>query len=377
MTILENAFAVLGARPTDDRRVLTQRADEIALLGGSDTEDALNQLMQMNRRIRAELAWFPGASPQAASMFFEYARGIARGKAIRVPSVSGLGTALAQANALSALFEIWPADSQVLFVALCRAMDSILSRITPKETFQAINADRKAGGWEPVPDIADLTGPLNDRLRELCAPVVRALEKLDSGTAISVINELYGPKGIDVQGSVAQAVGDAYSMRIHERADVLAGEIRTASERLGKAGSLSKSDLIALKNRTEEWCGLTAPLRLIAGPLRNEGKGIGHGFRNVLVNYVNKAGTVKKEKQFIVPMVNGYKTVTISYQSQADYVNEAIQMNDWLEKTFPEQLELMAQLKQDREQLNAILLKEQRMLSEAESNARIQATIRR
>ena len=44
MMLTENAFAVLGAMPGDDRRTLNQKADEAALFGGDDTEAALNQL---------------------------------------------------------------------------------------------------------------------------------------------------------------------------------------------------------------------------------------------------------------------------------------------------------------------------------------------
>ena len=47
MTLTDNAFAVLGARPADDRMTLNEKADEAALFGGGETEDALNQLMQL------------------------------------------------------------------------------------------------------------------------------------------------------------------------------------------------------------------------------------------------------------------------------------------------------------------------------------------
>ena len=167
MKLTENAFAVLGAMPGDDRLVLNEKADEAALLGGEDAEAALNQLMQMNRRISAELSWLPASTADAADSFLAYARALSEGQSAKIPPLDGLGTALAQANALSALFEIWPAEDADMFMGLCRALDRILSQVTAEETLQAINADRMAGGWETIPDVLTLSAPLNDRLREL------------------------------------------------------------------------------------------------------------------------------------------------------------------------------------------------------------------
>ena len=370
MTLIDNPFAVLGAMPADDRMTLTNKADEAALLGGEDTEAALNQLMQMNRRIPAELAWLPGAGGAAVNAFTAYARLLSKEKPARVPPMDGIGTALAQANGLSPLFERWPADNPVLFEGLCRAMDGVLSRVTVKDTLRAINADRRAGGWEPVPDEQALAGPLNDRLRELCAPVGQAMAKLNDHDAAAALRLLLDSEnGIDAQGSVGQAITDAYSMRILERTDKLKGEIIAGTVRLGQSASVSTQELQGLQGKAETWCDLTAPLRQSAGPLRNDAKAIGHGIRNALVNYVNKAGAVRKKENVYVPAANGVRTVTIEYNSQSDTVKWALEFNKWLVNMFPEQLELQAQLQQDDAQLNQLLKNEYSMLERARMQA--------
>lgn len=370
MTLSENAFAVLGATPCDNRRILNQKADEAALLGGGDTEAALNQLMQMNRRIAAELRWFPASSPEAADNFLSYARALAEGRRASVPPMLGLGSTLAQANALAALFEIWPAMQKDLFIGLCRALDAILSQVNVEETLRAINADRTAGGWETIPDVPTLLGPLNERLRELCAPVAQAAAKLDKHIAAATMKELFGPGGVDVQGNVAEAASNAYAIRIHEKAEKYIQSIHRQMNEMKAASRISAGSMDSLRTTVDMWCSLTAPLRMRPGEARNEAKSIGLGIRNLIVDYVNKSEPVQKTKTITIPVFNGYKTVTIQYKSQKDYVDHAFHLSMWLSNVFPEQDELRARLSEDMRTLNEILHKEELMLANAEANAR-------
>ena len=130
MGISENPFAILGAAVSDNRRELAERADEAALLGGTAVDDALTSLMQMNRRIAAEVSWFPGTHPKAADAFIVWAKTLSAGQTVPMPPLDGFRSPLAQANALAALFERWPADEPELFMGLCRSMDSVLSQVT-------------------------------------------------------------------------------------------------------------------------------------------------------------------------------------------------------------------------------------------------------
>ena len=373
MTLTDNAFAVLGARPADNRMTLNEKADEAALFGGGEMEDALNQLMQLNRRLSAELAWFPGASDQAADAFLEYAKALKEGRAAAVPPVEGLGTALAQANGLAALFEIWPVDDSAMLEALCRALDSILGQVTAQEAFEAVNQDRRRGGWEPVPDVMSLVEPLNGHLRELCAPVRKVAERMELKALAGTILKLLASAGFDVQGSVVQTLLDSYTMRVHERAETGKQKLLERIERLSKANSVSKAQLSETADLVNEWCDLTVPLRKIPGSYRDDARAIGFGMREVVVNYVNKAGSVKKQQVFTFRVLNGTRTVTVEYQSQMPYVLEARDKTLWLKSRFTEQVELVSRLEEDGKMLDQIRENENTMLRNAEERARRQA----
>ncbi|MGN1021815.1 MAG: hypothetical protein ACI4O7_15740 [Aristaeellaceae bacterium] len=363
--LTENAFAVLDAMPGDSRRVLNNKADDAALLGGDNTDAALNQLMQMNRRIAAEVRWLPGATAEAASRFLSYNRAIAGGQRAAIPSLDGLGTALAQANALALLFEQWPTDQPELFNGLCRALDGILSQVTVEDTMAAINADRAAGGWEPIPDLSALTTPLEEHLRELCAPAGHAVERMQQSQAAPLLAELLGPNGIDSQGCVAQAICDAYLLKIHEEANSLKAALLLDVQTLINAQQIQLSSFTVMKNRIVKWCALTAPLQRVPGPVRNDMKAIGLGFRNAVVDYVNKSGVVQKTTT--VRVLHG--TVTINYNSRQEYVNNALDLHNWMLAVFFNHSDVTDQVKEDIRQFRDILKKEDDMLSHARQEA--------
>lgn len=290
-----------------------------------------------------------------------------------MPPVEGLGTALAQANGLAALFEIWPVDDSAMLEALCRALDSILGQVTAQEAFEAVNQDRRRGGWEPVPDVMSLVEPLNGHLRELCAPVRKVAERMELKALAGTILKLLASAGFDVQGSVVQTLLDSYTMRVHERAETGKQKLLERIERLSKANSVSKAQLSETADLVNEWCDLTVPLRKIPGSYRDDARAIGFGMREVVVNYVNKAGSVKKQQVFTFRVLNGTRTVTVEYQSQMPYVLEARDKTLWLKSRFTEQVELVSRLEEDGKMLDQIRENENTMLRNAEERARRQA----
>ena len=359
MKLTENPFAILKASPADNRRRLTEKADEAALLGGASVDDALMNLMQMNRRIAAEVSWFPGTHPKAADAFIVWAKTLSAGQTVPMPPLDGFRSPLAQANALVPFFELWPSSRPEYAVGLFRSLDMILSEVTTAGELELINQDRQAGGWEVIPDELALAGPLEDRLREICQIVRDRMEQVPSDeTLLNLINRLFAYESFDPLGLVGKTVTDAWAMRSHDR------EEETRRQLIGRLGQYKEKDITeaqldSLRSDIGQWCAITAPLRKSAGPIRREARTICHEMRERIVWYVNHAPALPQKMSKKVPVPGGVKTITVSWQSKKEAFRKAISLSEWLAGQFPEQTDQVMLLDNDRKVLENAMVREE------------------
>ena len=364
MMLLENPFAVLGASPRDSRQRLTELADEAALLGGASVDDALASLMQMNRRITAEVAWLPGAEKETADAFLRYAEAVSAGRSEKLPPLERLGTPLAQANALAAFFQAWPNPDSAYMIGLARSLDLILSKVNTAETFAALNEDRQAGGWEPIPDEMTLAGPLEERLRELTKLARERLEKtVIDAEVLKTISQLMNSPDFDQQGTVAQELMEVYRMRIHDKEEIQRQRILAKLKTCADAPSFTS--LNNIKSEIASWCSLTEPLRKVPGATRREATAICHQTRECIVGCVNRSTPKQERVVKTVPTFQGTKTITLTYQSKKDAYNQAMTLNTWLIGQFPDQADQIALLQNDQKTLRDLIHQEERNVQQA------------
>ncbi len=362
MKLHENPFAVLGASPRDSRHALTEKADEAALIGGAQVDEALSSLLQPNKRLQAELAYFPGASDEAARAFLDYEEAVFDGKQTKMPQLSGLESPLAQANALTAFFEAWPDARMEYQIGLFRSLNRILEKVSTSETLAYINEDRKKGGWEPVADESALASPLEDRLRELCQIIgTRVSGTLTDFGAGEMVNKLLNYPDVDGQGTVARAVCDAYLLRVHDQEEKAREQVNQIVSRSGSAPTAATLD--ALQSALEAWCTLTNPVRKTDAKMRQAGHNLCHSARECIVTYVNAAPSQSKKISKTIPTVNGSRTITLTYQTKEAAINKAIEKTKWLIRCFPEQNDFVDKLIEDESTLNG-------MIRRTEENAR-------
>ena len=253
MSLQENPFVILSASPRDRRETLQERADDLSLLSGRETETALEALLQPLKRLRAELSWFPNTLQSAADTVLSLAGDANKPPNAQLPE--GLGCPLAEANALAALYfqspalydtvpketpaetpsslrKVFarffvmrakqPAPPDTVFrveqtAALLLALNRVLNKVTVEETLAAVNEDRKQGGWEPVSDKAVFASILDERLQTICsmaaACVHQAKTDEDAGSLVSAFAKEPEADGHDM---LAAALVNAYLLRIQE-----------------------------------------------------------------------------------------------------------------------------------------------------------------
>lgn len=355
MKIYENSFYILGASPREDRHQLMQRADEASLSGGISVEDSVSALMQMNRRIVAELGWLPGAEPAVAASFASYAKTISEGGSAPFPALDGLESPLARANALSVLFEIWPDSLPIYTIGLFRSMDMVLSKITVSDTFALINEDRKKGGWESIPDETAIAGLLEDRIRELSSLVEFRMEHMDIDEKAAMLDKLFSYKDFDLNGQVCRTASNVYTMCIRDEEKILRDKILTDLKNYSERKNFSYAPTI-MQIDVEKWCKLTYPLRKMKGPEFLNAALICGIYRHCIVEYFNNSPARAESRT----EVRGGRTYTISYKSRGYAANKAEELTVWLIKLFPEQTDLVMRLLDDQKALADVVPAEER-----------------
>ena len=79
MNMLENPFCVLEVSTRDSRRHIAEAAEEKSFLDDSESiREARSALTIPNRRLAAEIRWFPGIDDDTVQRISEFSRGLRR-----------------------------------------------------------------------------------------------------------------------------------------------------------------------------------------------------------------------------------------------------------------------------------------------------------
>lgn len=181
ITFSENPFYILGASPMDDRRKLISLANDAKLLSDYNVEDALNQLLHHQRRLDAEMNWFPNTDPIQISALLSFAesRDIVSFTDFHSASV------LAQFNACLILLQRWPITNTDAAFALCHSIAIMDIELRPDVLIKEINQERQNAGFQVVDDIDNIIYRLGDLRRSI---------------ASKLIDQFTDCKAIDIQG---------------------------------------------------------------------------------------------------------------------------------------------------------------------------------
>ena len=138
----DNPFFLLQVSPRDSEKRLLDRAAEMKLLFGTDTQPALNTLLHPSERLEAEIGYLPGTGQSVQNAVRE---SLLYGSVPDPDAEPELPLALL--NYVNARLGDWsfhtPENAAAAVLALARIADSV----SPDQEEAAINADRLAGGW--------------------------------------------------------------------------------------------------------------------------------------------------------------------------------------------------------------------------------------
>lgn len=169
---IKNPFYILEASPVDDRRKLISLADEAKLLSDDNVEEALNQLLHHQRRLDAEINWFPSTAPSQVEQLFAFLK---NGSGRRFPDFR-TGSTLALLNSCRLLLEGWPVKNTGSALALCRSLAVVDVVILPEQVIEEINRDRSRGAFQPLNDLDDIGYHLDSLRRNIATSLIERFD---------------------------------------------------------------------------------------------------------------------------------------------------------------------------------------------------------
>lgn len=287
-SILENPFRVLGASPLDDRRRLVALGDEAALLGEENAEEAMNTLLNAQKRLEAEINWFPNTPAAQAEAVINYPN------AEQPAPYPELGSecALAQFNACRVMLETWPVTDANNAFALCKSMINADSNIRIDQLLQEINRDREKAGFQPLADTSDLSYRL-DALRHSAAQ--RIMDRIQE-----IPNIKLAPLMINVANlfkytpsPLIEIMIGVYELKINDELQKLQADLIGQSNSILQVTMISiiKTTADSIRTNLEKWHSLTEPIRTLhfhKGIVSDDSRRIYHDVREAAVGIFNK-----------------------------------------------------------------------------------------
>lgn len=154
-----NPFAILEVTTRDDREKIMEAAEGRSLMIDADRcQDARAVLTNPRRRIEAELAWFPGASPGAAS------RAISARTLDEIEDIPLGG--VARINACLAVVAQGGVPTKELLVRLLDTISTEAEGVSIDVLLRDINEDREVAGFPPFTSVDAAEHALADRRQE-------------------------------------------------------------------------------------------------------------------------------------------------------------------------------------------------------------------
>lgn len=261
MNISDNPFFMLGVSTRDNRRQITAAAEEKAFVSGSDDlGEARTALLIPEKRIAAEVRWFPGMDDAKVSEISEFFRNMAAGKSIGLMSTDGFRS-LAWLNFSVYMFGYKKfagvSDMAGAVLAVCSCFDGI----STEGVCATVNNDRLIAGF-PMTDEAELDRALNDYRADILAVIEGRLSGLSREEYTGLAEELAG-KYADESGKYYGSIllGDflaGYELNILPRLDEHMRTIRGAVSRI--RDFLPGTVLAELSRCLKEWRRLSGPL---------------------------------------------------------------------------------------------------------------------
>ena len=269
MLYQDNPFNILNVSLEDNRRVISQKAEEQALLIDSQKcSDARTQLTNPQRRIAAEVHWFVDCSDSDVESVKAYISDSLSGNdADNIPlekwsPLTQLNIKLACADATN-----YAVLRQAKFVI--SSISRLFESINADEVMALINAKRSVAGFPAVTreqDVADALSELRTEIKQYFSQKLQSINEGKYVKTVTSLSELYSGKGRYKGNAILEDIISDYQIFISDKLSSKAALIIKMAGFIGQeANKIKVSDAVDnLLAELTSWDELAQPLQLAA-----------------------------------------------------------------------------------------------------------------
>jgi hypothetical protein len=351
MDLLQNPFFLLAASPRDNRRRLTELADERSLLlDSSDCMEARSSLTNPRKRLSAEVAWLPDIGPKRAMEVLS----ILESSPLDLLAIDKLPS-VSKANLLSAgLARLQEnrcgADDIANWI---QELAWSFENIDIQKLCLAINEGRVVSGFPEVSDLAVIESEIQERRRYYRNTIKSALDNLAPKELVNAVTIAVeeATEGGEVHGPILLAdLVDSYEVEAQEFLDTEEQNIKTLVDKLRGAVNADHQDSILssivnlLIQVVKNWDLVAQPIQVSA-----KSRGLDHDASHRVAWLV---------RNLAIDMFNDYGKIDYSQQ-----------LTSMLREVFAEVGEVAERTADDAVALEDIIEQRARLIEDAKSNA--------
>ncbi|MDD4756755.1 MAG: hypothetical protein PHG29_11805, partial [Prolixibacteraceae bacterium] len=308
MFVFDNPFYIIGVSPRDSKSRIVSKVDEINLLTGTLHNDEQNILLNPQKRIMAEISWFPGVAPKTVEKILNNIETTGNIDEIKYENFDDI----VQINIILAKLSKIIVNDIYNIVREIIELDRIILNIDLQSILYDINSDRITSSFPEIESIHQIENVFNDYVDEIIKFASRKLQELEMDSYVSVITTIadkYINNNIQ-SGALINELIEKYEMYIQSQLYDIHESMKKLHDKL-KLNNSNKSKIAnELISIAMEWGKLVQPLQLVAkfyGTSHIQSKDIAITLRDIALDMHNSYGETSLALLITQTMANLFK----------------------------------------------------------------------
>ncbi len=332
MGLKNNPFYLLKISCNAGRREIVSASEEMSFLLDSETSSAAqNDLINLNKRLSAEINWFIDIDSDSLNSI---RNSIENNEPISTDGLSGLS----KLNATLFNFSLCDATDPYELGFSILELNELYSALNPDEITNQINQNRETAKLAIV-HVSDVVAELGKKREEIRQLITDKLSSLEQDSYVELVTKLAEKSTEDYEyadGAILSDAIDQYEVRIQSKLEESTDEIEKSINNIKNLSDNSaiSDSIYVLINKVKMWDILAQPLQLksqASGMPHEISERLGIELRNLSIYLHNEKNLTKEALVLVNAMKDVFAELGVlaeQFESDSDTLNDLIDQKE-------------------------------------------------